>query len=61
MPEGKGLLIVYTGPGKGKTTCALGTAFRAHLERLYRAGRYSPTRETGVHHFHRLLAELMAE
>src|ERR1700684_1375661 len=29
MPEQKGLLIVYTGPGKGKTTCALGTAFRA--------------------------------
>ena len=29
MPESKGLLIVYTGPGKGKTTCALGTAFRA--------------------------------
>jgi cob(I)alamin adenosyltransferase len=29
MPEGKGLLIVYTGSGKGKTTCALGTAFRA--------------------------------
>ncbi len=29
MPEGKGLLIVYTGPGKGKTSCALGTAFRA--------------------------------
>src|ERR1700756_946965 len=29
MPEGKGLLIVYTGPGKGKTTAALGTAFRA--------------------------------
>jgi cob(I)alamin adenosyltransferase len=29
MPEAKGLLIVYTGPGKGKTTCALGTAFRA--------------------------------
>ena len=27
MPEEKGLLIVYTGPGKGKTTCALGTAF----------------------------------
>jgi cob(I)alamin adenosyltransferase len=25
----KSLLIVYTGPGKGKTTCALGTAFRA--------------------------------
>ena len=29
MPEGKGLVIVYTGPGKGKTTCALGTGFRA--------------------------------
>ncbi len=29
MQEGKGLLIIYTGPGKGKTTCALGTAFRA--------------------------------
>ncbi len=29
MPGEKGLLIVYTGPGKGKTTCALGTAFRA--------------------------------
>ena len=29
MPDGKGLLIIYTGPGKGKTTCALGTAFRA--------------------------------
>src|ERR1700719_5187027 len=29
MAEQKGLLIVYTGPGKGKTTCALGTGFRA--------------------------------
>ncbi len=29
MSQGRGLLIVYTGPGKGKTTCALGTAFRA--------------------------------
>ena len=29
MPEPKGLLMVYTGPGKGKTSCALGTAFRA--------------------------------
>jgi len=29
MGNDKGLLIVYTGPGKGKTTCALGTAFRA--------------------------------
>ena len=30
MRENKGLLIVYTGPGKGKTTCALGTAFRIY-------------------------------
>src|SRR5260370_32723312 len=29
MPEEKGLLTVSTGSGKGKTTCALGTAFRA--------------------------------
>ena len=29
MANERGLLIVYTGPGKGKTTCALGTAFRA--------------------------------
>lgn len=30
MPDTKrGLIIVHTGPGKGKTTAALGTAFRA--------------------------------
>ena len=30
LPETRiGLIIVYTGPGKGKTTAALGTAFRA--------------------------------
>jgi choline monooxygenase len=29
--------------------------------RLYRRGRYSPTRETGVHHFHRLLAAALDE
>ncbi len=30
MPgTGKGLIIVHTGPGKGKTTAALGIAFRA--------------------------------
>jgi choline monooxygenase len=27
--------------------------------RLYSSGRYSPTRETGTHHFHRLIAEFM--
>jgi len=35
------------------------TVQRGVRSRLYRAGRYSPTRETGVHHFHRLLAEMM--
>jgi choline monooxygenase len=25
--------------------------------RIYQRGRYSPGRETGVHHFHRLIAE----
>ncbi len=29
---------------------------RGIRSRLYERGRYSPTRETGVHHFHRLLA-----
>ena len=26
---------------------------------FYKAGRFSPTREQGVHHFHRLLAEFL--
>lgn len=29
--------------------------------RLYERGRYSPTRETGTHHFHRLLAAAVAQ
>ncbi len=32
---------------------------RGVRSRLYDRGRYSPTRETGVHHFHRLLAQTM--
>ncbi len=32
---------------------------RGMRSRLYTEGRYSPTRETGVHHVHRLLSELM--
>jgi choline monooxygenase len=27
--------------------------------RLYQKGRFSPKREQGVHHFHRLLAETL--
>jgi choline monooxygenase len=33
---------------------------RGVRSRLYRGGRYSPSRETGVHHFHRLLASSLA-
>jgi choline monooxygenase len=32
---------------------------RGVRSRAYHNGRYSPARETGVHHFHRLLAELL--
>jgi choline monooxygenase len=32
---------------------------RGARSRLYRGGRYSPTRERGVHHFHRLLCEFL--
>ncbi len=34
---------------------------RGIQSRLYRRGRYSPTRETGVHHFHRLLCAALAD
>jgi choline monooxygenase len=34
---------------------------RGVRSRLYRGGRYSPARESGVHHFHRLLARLLDE
>ena len=34
---------------------------RGIQSRLYDRGRYYPTREQGVHHFHRLLAEFLGE
>ena len=34
---------------------------RGVRSRFYRGGRYSPTREVGVHHFHRLIGEFMAD
>ncbi len=33
---------------------------RGVRSRIYRQGRYSPTREQGTHHFHRLLAKSLA-
>jgi len=33
---------------------------RGVRSRLYHRGRYSPTRERGVHHFHRLLVDFLA-
>jgi choline monooxygenase len=33
---------------------------RGVRSRFYRRGRYSPTRERGTHHFHRLLCEFLA-
>ena len=33
---------------------------RGLRSRLYRSGRYSPSHERGVHHFHRLLCEFLA-
>jgi len=33
---------------------------RGLKSRLYRQGRFSPTRETGVHHFHTLLSRSLA-
>jgi choline monooxygenase len=32
---------------------------RGTASRLYDRGRYSPAREQGVHHFHRLLADAL--
>jgi choline monooxygenase len=32
---------------------------RGVRSRFYESGRYSPTREQGVHHFHRLLAKTL--
>ncbi|MBK7876912.1 MAG: DUF309 domain-containing protein [Planctomycetes bacterium] len=37
--------------------CAVAAVQRGVRSRYYTAGRFSPEQETGVHHFHRLLAE----
>jgi len=34
---------------------------RGVRSRIYRRGRYSPTREQGVHHFHRLLTRFLGD
>jgi choline monooxygenase len=33
---------------------------RGVVSRFYESGRYSPTRETGTHHFHRMIAKALA-
>jgi choline monooxygenase len=35
------------------------SVMRGTASRLYRQGRYSPTREAGIHRFHQLLAEAL--
>ena len=39
---------------------AVASVQRGMRSRLYDSGRYSPSHERGVHHFHRLLCEFMA-
>ncbi|MGE0481106.1 MAG: aromatic ring-hydroxylating dioxygenase subunit alpha [Phycisphaerae bacterium] len=51
------------GPGSGldrverEDEAVVESVQRGIRARLYSAGRYSPTREQGVHHFHRMLVE----
>jgi len=33
---------------------------RGIRSRFYQAGRFSPAREQGVHHFHRLLSDFLS-
>ncbi len=56
-----------TGAGSGldqvemEDEAAVEAVQRGIRSHWYRSGRYSPTRERGVHHFHRLLCEFMAD
>lgn len=56
---------VETGAGAGLETvefedqAVVESVQRGLRSRLYDRGRYSPTREQGCHHFHRLIAEFM--
>lgn len=58
--------LLDTGAGRGldrveaEDEAIVESVARGVRSRLYRGGRYSPTRERGVHHFHRLLAEFLA-
>ena len=66
--------LTYLREGKSITDGAGGDLHRVEMEdeavvesvqrgirsRFYSHGRYSPTREQGTHHFHRLIAEFMA-
>ena len=56
-----------TGAGNGldqvemEDEAAVEAVQRGVRSHWYKSGRYSPTREIGVHHFHRLLCEFMAD
>jgi choline monooxygenase len=56
-----------TGAGSGldqvemEDEAAVEAVQRGVRSHWYKNGRYSPTRERGVHHFHRLLCEFMAD
>ncbi|HET8628971.1 MAG TPA: aromatic ring-hydroxylating dioxygenase subunit alpha [Thermomicrobiales bacterium] len=57
----------YTGAGEGldrverEDEAIVERVQQGIRSRLYHRGRYSPRRESGVHHFHRLLARFLAE
>ena len=59
-PDKKGLILVFTGPGKGKTTAALGILFRA-LGRGMKCGVVQFLKgkwETGERKFAKTIADL---
>ena len=45
---------------EGEDEAAVESVQRGLRSRLYNRGRYSPSHERGVHHFHRLLCEFLA-
>lgn len=54
--QGAGGVILAT---ESQDQHVVGTTWRGLQSRSYRRGRYSPTQERGVHHFHRLLSRYL--